>query len=277
MKILLLGMTGMAGSMIYDYFTKHTSHEIVGTSRQSGLGIQLDVMNSHHVHHLISFINVWKPQVVINCIGVLVKESNDNPELASRVNWAFPHVMASACDSVHAKLIHISTDCIFDGKESPYNEDSAYTETNVYGRTKALGEVKRYPHLTLRTSIVGPDIDINGTGLMNWVLKQTGTIEGYSMVQWNGITTLELAKQIEKIVSRLDKLTGIYHLTTDTPISKYDLLCLFKKYYDLPCTIIPSTKLTQNKCLINQRKGEYDCNIPALNDQIKELSQYTII
>ena len=274
MKILLLGMTGMAGSMIYDYFTKNTSHEIVGTSRQSGLGIQLDVMNSHHVHHLISFMNVWRPQVVINCIGLLVKESNDNPELASRINWAFPHVMASACDSVHAKLIHISTDCIFDGKEGPYNEDSAYTETNVYGRTKALGEVKRYPHLTLRTSIIGPDPDINGTGLMNWVLKQTGTINGFENVKWNGVTTLELADQINNIITRLDKLSGVYHLTTDKAISKYELLKLFKKYYNLSCSINPTYDVIQNKCLTNNRKREYDPHIPLLNQQIKELFNY---
>ena len=274
MKILLLGMTGMAGSMIYDYFTKHTSHEIVGTSRQSGLGIQLDVMNSHHIHHLISFMNVWRPQVVINCIGVLVKESNEHPELATRINWAFPHVMASACDSVHAKLIHISTDCIFDGKEGPYNEDSAYTETNAYGRTKALGEVKRYPHLTIRTSIVGPDSDINGTGLMNWVLKQTGTINGFENVKWNGISTLELAKQINNIITRLDKLSGVYHLTTDGAISKYELLKLFKKYYNLSCSISPTYDVIQNKCLTNNRKREYDCNIPPLDEQIKELAKF---
>ena len=276
MKIMILGGSGMAGSMIYNYLTKYTSHSIVATYREAGKGIQLDVMNSHHVHHLISFINVYKPDIIINCIGVLIKESNDNPELASRINWAFPHVMASACDAVHARLIHISTDCIFDGKEGPYNEDSEYTETNTYGTTKALGEVKRSPHLTLRTSIIGPDSDINGTGLMNWVLKQKEVINGYASVMWNGITTLELAKQIERIIARLDRLSGLYHLTTDTPISKYELLNLFQYHYDLPIIVNPTNDVIQNKCLNNNRKAEYDPHIPPLSEQIKELSKFNV-
>lgn len=277
LKVIILGASGMAGSMIYKYLTTNTSYDVVGTYRQEGRGLTLDASDSHSVHHFISFIGVYKPDVIINCIGLLVKDCNDYPENATRINWAFPHLIAKACDNVNAKLIHISTDCVFNGNNGPYNEWSETNELSNYGKTKALGEVKNYPHLTLRTSIIGPDPDINGTGLMNWVMKQTGEISGYVCTMWNGITTLEMAKQIERIITRLDKLSGIYHLTTDEPVSKYELLCLFRYHYNLPITKInPSMLVTQNKCLSNNRKNEYNPNIPSLDVQIKELASFKI-
>ena len=276
MKIVVLGAGGMAGSMIFDYLTKHTSYDVVGTYRQKDKPLYLDASDSHSIHHFISFIGVYKPHVVINCIGLLVKECNDSPDLATRINLAFPHLMAKACDSVNAKLIHISTDCVFNGNHGPYNEWSETDEIGNYGRTKALGEIKTGNHLTLRTSIIGPDKDVNGTGLFNWVMKQSDVIDGYCNVMWNGITTLELAKQIDKIISRIDKLSGLYHLTTDEHNTKNYLLYLLKTHYSIPIKIQECFVPISNKCLLNNRKAEYDCRIPLLDIQIKELSQYKL-
>ena len=273
-KIIVLGASGMAGRMIFDYLTENTSYDVVGTYRQKDKPLYLDASDSHSIHHFISFIGVYKPHVIINCIGMLVKESDENPELATRINWAFPHLMAKACDTVNAKLIHISTDCVFNGNNGPYNEWSEADEIGNYGRTKALGEGKSGNHLTLRTSIVGPDADDNGSGLMNWIMKQRGIVHGYSNVMWNGITTLELAKQIDSIITRIDKLSGLYHLTTDVTISKFDLLGLFEKHFHLPILLHSIDVPVINKCLINNRKAEYDPHIPLLDKQIHSLACY---
>lgn len=276
MKIFILGASGMAGEMITNYLSKHTEHKIFPICRTPFYcnNIVFDAMKPEDMNLLEYWIEVEKPDVLINCIGILVQESQMNPVKAFTINTNLPRKLAEICTEGNVKLIHISTDCIFDGKKGPYSEIDTPTETNMYGTSKAYGEITTPPHLTLRTSIIGPDSDPEGTGLFNWLIKQTGTIKGYSNVKWNGITTLELARQISVILKNNIELSGLYHLTTDYPISKFNLLYCIKFMYELKMQIEEDTSVVSNKCLINNRKAEYNATIPPIPQQIKELYDY---
>lgn len=273
MKVMLLGSTGMAGSMIESYFNKYTNHQVLPVHRNKLLsyGVVCDALDNADVSKLINLIKVYNPDVVINCIGLLVKESNDSIEKALLINSLFPHKIALACTANNIRFIHISTDCVFDGIDGPYNENSVTTETNKYGKSKAIGEIRDGNCLTIRTSIIGPDLDKNGTGLFNWVINQKNAINGYTKVMWNGITTLELAKQINTIIVDYPYLRGLYHLTTDEAISKYELLSLINATYNLKLNVMKELGTVSNKCLTNNRKAEYNPSIPPLNQQIEEL------
>jgi dTDP-4-dehydrorhamnose reductase len=269
MRVAIIGSTGMAGTMITHYLKRQGTMEVFEISRTEGY--KVDVLSIEEVY---TTLNKIKPNVVINCVGVLIKESQDNPDNAEYVNSTFPYILADICDILQAKLIHISTDCVFNGVSGPYTETDTPTETSHYGRTKAKGEVKRYPHLTLRTSIIGPDPDSNGSGLFNWIMKSRDTIQGYTNHFWSGITTLELAKQINTIINTKLELSGLYHLTTDIPVTKYELLCIIDKHFGTNLIIEQCIKDWCNKVLINNRKEEYNPNIPLMEQQIIELSEY---
>lgn len=279
MKIIILGASGMAGEMITKWFKNNTTHEILPVCRTNYYGNNFiaNILDKQDMTRLVVYIKEQKPDIVINCIGLLISESEKNLSDAMFVNGAFPKAMASLCTEIKSKFIHISTDCVFDGLDGPYNEYDEPNEANNYGSTKAMGEVKYKPHLTLRTSIIGPDSDTNGTGLFNWLLYQYGIINGFTGVMWNGITTLELAKQINKIITECPTLSGLYHLTTDYPITKFNLLMVIKMVFKKSNLLIveDATKVC-NKCLINNRKAEYQPDIPPIPQQITQLHDYII-
>ena len=274
MKVVVLGSSGMLGHIVYRYL-QNKGHEVMGVSRTSVEGInsiEIDVWRE--TDRLERFLLRDKPEVVVNCIGVLIKESANHPTLAIHLNSLLPHMLSDLCTSWGAKLVHISTDCIFNGEKGPYREKDFPTETNWYGRTKALGELNNEIDLTLRTSIIGPDLDLEGVGLFNWFSKQKGSVSGYTDVFWNGITTLECAKQIEKIITEKFDLSGLYHLTTSEAISKYDLLKAIQRVFGpFHVQISPLDKVKQNKILINTRK-DYDPKIPSYEKQLRELKKF---
>lgn len=187
----------------------------------------MDANNYDSVTNIIASI---QPDIVINCIG-LVSEFRIENDLLSliNVNARFPHRLAFLCQTVGAKLIHISTDGIFDGKKGMYTESDEVNISNVYGMSKFLGEVN-YPHcLTLRTSIIGNELE-GKSGLVEWFLAQDGNVRGYSRAMYSGFPTIELAKIISGYILPNDNLYGIYHVSSE-PISKYDLLCLIADRY----------------------------------------------
>ena len=277
MLIGIIGSTGMAGSMIYSYLTDR-GHTVVGYSRKILSGYTdklLTLHNSEQLDNLHMWILSHHPDAIINCTGVLVKESQNNPAEAIYVNSYFPHLLESMTKGTDTKVIHLSTDCIFNGLDDyPYYEDSLPNETGWYGRSKALGEVNNSKDLTLRQSIIGPAPQVNNTGLLNWMLTQKEVIvKGYTQAMWNGITTLELAKNIERILMHQPQLSGIYHLIPDGTISKFDLLVLIRNVWDLDTTIEPSLDGTCYKILVNTRT-DFPIIIPGYEEQIVELNHY---
>lgn len=275
MKVMIFGSAGMAGHVIYKYLESTGDYNLLGVSRKEVAGIKSAEYNIETDYVECNWlIDEYKPDVIINCIGVLVKASQDDPTRAIFVNSFWPHFLEDACRRNNCRLIHLSTDCVFDGSAGPYAETAAPTEKNWYGRSKMLGEVINDKDLTIRLSIIGPELKKDGTSLFEWFMRQTGEVSGYINVIWNGITTLELAKQIHKILKT--KLTGLYHLGTEIPIAKGELLMLIQNTWAKTDVNIKPTicSTSQNKSLLNNRINEYVPGIPDYPDQLIELKEF---
>lgn len=272
MKILVIGSNGMAGHMITRYLLKN-DYDVDTLARANATFIK-DIENQKEI---IDFFEEIKNNYdfIINCIGLLVKDSNDRPDRAAIVNSWFPHMIENSLKDSKTKLIHLSTDCVFDGKTGNYSENDTHTEMNFYGRSKSFGEVNNNKDITFRMSIIGTEIKKTGTGLLNWVLtSKEQELSGWENALWNGMTTLQLAKCIHQYIQN-PKLTGVYHLVNNNvSINKYDLLCKINSIFDLKKTINKTQgPKTVNKILLDTRK-EFDFNIPNYDIQLEELKNF---
>lgn len=248
-KVVVLGSRGMAGHIIAEYLDGLDKYEVFGVARESGKFVDkiLDVLNEESLEAYLSEV---KPDIVVNGVGALVAEANADISNAITTNGLLPHVLAKLGACLGFKLIHLSTDCVFSGRDGGYTEDSPKDGLDSYAKSKALGEVINERDLTIRTSIIGPELK-NGTGLLNWFFQQSGEIRGYTHAYWTGVTTLELAKVIDAMIEQ--KITGLYHLCPKDKISKYDLLLLFKKVWNREITITPFEDYAIDKSLVCTR------------------------
>ncbi|KIY23555.1 dTDP-4-dehydrorhamnose reductase family protein [Mesobacillus subterraneus] len=268
MKILILGGKGMAGHMVTDYLSRIDRYEVSFTSR-TGEGIPLDAANFDEVKGLISD---KQPDVIINCIGLLNDQAAANLVEAIKVNSLLPHVLAETASLYGGKVIHISTDCVFSGEKGSYAETDLLDGTSIYAKTKALGEITHAPHLTIRTSIIGPELKESGIGLFHWFQQQTGMVNGFTNVWWNGVTTLELAKGIDHVIQK--NITGLLHLTAPQPISKHDLLMLLQQSFQKnDVKIIEDGRLSIDRTLVNTRK-DFDYQVPDYPEMISALANW---
>lgn len=272
MRLLVVGGRGMAGHLLVRYFRAEAGCEVVYTTRDSDdhEGRQLDVRDGGAVASLVAEV---RPDVIINAAGVLNDDAERNPLSAYQVNGLLPHWLRHLADSTDARLIHISSDCVFDGRKGGYKEDDKPDGTTVYARSKALGEVVDARHLTIRTSIIGPEIRPNGIGLLQWFLRQDGTVNGYSRVMWNGVTTLELAKAAAYAIARPD-VGGLVHLTAAETVSKLKLLTLFRDCFDRPhLTIRPDDEPAIDRTLRSKRE-DWRFEPPGYAVMLRELAQW---
>lgn len=255
MKFLVLGHTGMAGHLIATYL-KEQGHEVEGYGRREVIGIKTIIGDAVDTEYLEKVIYKGNYDVVVNCIGILNNDAEEHKSNAVFLNSYLPHFLADVTKKMNTWVIHMSTDCVFAGNTGPYDEASIPDGITFYDRSKALGELRDTKNLTFRNSIVGPDININGIGLFNWFMKQEGTIYGYTRAMWTGMTTLELAKKIEK-AAKIHP-TGLINMVPQKNISKYELLQLFNKYFKEGKTkILPNDKVILDKTLIRKN---YDFN-----------------
>ncbi|WP_088103467.1 SDR family oxidoreductase [Halalkalibacter urbisdiaboli] len=271
MDILILGGKGMAGHMLKQYLEKKTKYNVYYTSRDRNDvdAIFLDVRNQENVRNVIEEL---KPDIVINAIGILNKAANENSEQSILVNGVLPHQTANLLEHYGGKLIQISTDCVFSGKEGNYKENDLPDGTTMYAKTKELGEVKSDRHLTIRTSIIGPELKDDGIGLFLWFMKQSGKIKGYRNVLWNGVTTLELAKAIEQFIEQ--NITGLYHLCTHDKISKYELLKQIQSVFHKTDVVIePDDEIKLDRTLKNTRT-DFDYSTPSYQEQLVEMKEW---
>ncbi|MHA8098004.1 dTDP-4-dehydrorhamnose reductase family protein [Aquirufa aurantiipilula] len=228
-KIIVLGSSGMLGHVVYFYLRELGKYEVIDVSYQSKLtdkSILLDAYNKQEVEELILR---ERPDFVINCVGILIGGANSNPSNAIYLNSYLPNQLSSILEKIGGKLIHISTDCVFSGKRGSYLEDDLRDADDTYGKSKALGEVINSRDLTLRTSIIGPELKAHGVGLFHWFMQQSGEINGYTRAIWSGVTTLEMAKVIHNAIEQ--NLVGLAHVTNGEKISKFDLLVLLKEIW----------------------------------------------
>jgi dTDP-4-dehydrorhamnose reductase len=266
-KILVLGSTGMLGHQVVKYLDEFDEFKVDDISYRKKLKkstIILDVMDRVGLKEAIVEL---KPNFIINCIGVLVRGSQ-NQERAIYLNAYLPHQLKEISENVNAKLIHISTDCVFSGSKGKYIETDLRDGKGVYSQTKILGEIIDDTNLTLRTSIIGPELKDNGEGLFHWFMNQSGSISGYTKSIWSGVTTIELAKAIKWSID--NNLTGIYHITNNTSISKYELLKLFQKYTKKEININLIVGKKSNKSFLDSRKI-INYYIPSYEQMVKEM------
>jgi len=265
MRITVLGANGMAGHVVASYLTQQ-GHDVDAVARD-----RLDIENPISV---VAFFDCLQTDFVVNCIGLLVQPCIQRPDRASVINSWFPHYVEYQLKDSRTRLIHLSTDCVFDGSTGNYTETDAHTEMNAYGRSKSLGEVDNNKDITFRMSIIGPELK-NGTGLLDWVRKNpSNDLPGWDNAWWNGITTLQLAKCINRYVQN-PCISGIYHVVNNAVnINKYELLCLINQVYDLGKTIVrTSGPKNVNKILVDTRK-EFDFAIPNYRTQLTELRDF---
>lgn len=269
MKFLILGVRGMAGHMIAKFLMEQ-EYEVTGFAREDCSICKTIIGNALRHTDVYSAILSDKFDVVVNAIGVLNKTVDVNLKDGVYINSYLPHFVASCCDEIGAKLIHISSDCVYSGDSAGYVETDTPNETSYYGRTKFLGEVTYGDHLTFRTSIIGPELKSNGVGLFHWFMKQTGEVNGYAHVMWSGVTTLELARAIEK--AAVHRLKGLYFLSNNIPIAKHDLLMMFNEYCRKEkAEICKSNFPISNRLLINTRT-DFEYVVPPYEEMVSEMA-----
>ena len=257
MKILVLGASGMIGSAVIRVMSERNDYEVSGTVRTESMkrffstpiadkmvaGVRVEKQDS-----LVKVLNKLRPDVVINCVGLTKHKSEaDDPLVATQINTLMPHRLANLCELIGARLIHISTDCVFSGKKGGYTESDFTNATDVYGKSKALGEID-YPNtITLRTSTIGHELN-SAYGLLDWFLSQGEQCKGYTRAIFSGLPTIVFAQIIRDIVIPHKNLSGLYHVASQ-PINKSDLLGLIAKVYGKSIQILPDNRLVIDRSL----------------------------
>ena len=273
-RVLILGSTGLIGHQIHNYLKSNEGYELHNIAYRNKLQentILLDVRDENSLIEQIASIN---PQYIVNCIGILISGSNKDPENAIFLNAYMPHRLARLADEIDAKLIHISTDCVFSGdKKKPYIETDEKDGRGVYARSKGLGEIVSNKHLILRTSVIGPELKTDGEELFHWFMSQQSGISGFTKSIWSGVTTIELAKAVKWSID--NDVTGLYHVTNNTSISKHDLLKLFKKYTKKDINIKPVGGNNIDKSFIDTRLL-MNYKIPSYNQMVVEMIELII-
>ena len=269
-KVIVLGALGMAGHIMAEVLDTTEEYEVFGVARQEGKYID-EILDVTDFKALEDYIKSVQPDYIINCIGALVSQSKEDVPTAILLNSYLPHFLSKLGNTYNYKLIHISTDCVFSGKEGQYTETSFRDGDDNYARSKALGEVINDKDLTIRTSIIGPELKTSGTGLLDWFLKQEGTINGYTYAYWSGVTTLELAKTTLAFLEQ--GTTGLYQLCPTEKISKFELLKLFAKVWEKEITVIPFDDYHVDKSLVCTRNDFY-YPVPEFETMLKETKQW---
>lgn len=228
-RVLILGSTGLIGHQIYNYLKNDGNYELHNIAFREKIEKDTIILDARDENNLIEQIKILKPEYIINCIGILISASNKDPKSAIFLNAYMPHRLEALSNKINAKLTHISTDCVFSGsKKEPYIENDYKDGKDTYAKTKGLGEIISDKHLTLRTSVVGPELKTDGEELFHWFMNQEDEISGFTKSIWSGVTTIELAKAVKWSIE--NNITGLYHVTNNSSITKYELLKLFKKY-----------------------------------------------
>lgn len=271
MNFFILGCNGMAGHIISLYL-KEQGHSVLGLARTKSKYVDSVVGDAFDTELLRKVISENKFDAVVNCIGMLNQFAEQDKAAASFLNSYLPHFLARVTADSETQIIHMSTDCVFSGKDGSYTENSFCDGETFYDRSKALGELTDSKNLTLRNSIVGPDINPKGIGLLNWFMQQSGEVNGFTKSIWTGQTTLQLAKTIEKAV--LSKANGLYNAVPDHSISKFELVKLFNHYLKSnPLKIYPVDGISADKSLI-RTKFEFDYLIPDYETMVVELAEW---
>ena len=283
MRILILGVTGMLGSCIYRYFLEEKDVSIIGILRNQNqkfllnenISSKLEIFNEYKTFQkLEKFIADRKPDYVINCLGVIKQKINiSKPEDTIFINSYLPHLLNKVSIKNNFKIIHFSTDCVFDGNLGSYKESDIALPKDFYGISKVLGELNTNNALTLRTSIIGHELK-SSLSLVDWFLSSKKRVNGFTKAIYSGFPALEIAKIIHKFIIPDSSIYGTYNVSSN-PISKYELLKIISKKYNHQVDIVPDEKIVIDRSLdssLFNSKTNYKC--PSWNKLVQEMYEF---
>jgi len=288
MKVLVIGASGMLGGSITRYLSKTKKYEVLSTVRTES---QKKVLNEWGIKNVKSCINIncddmsnlekivkeFKPQYIINCVGIIKQLGTKiNIDEYIEINSILPHKLSLIGDKYNAKLIHFSTDCVFSGLVGNYVESDMVDAKDIYGKTKYLGEINNPYHLTLRTSIIGHEVN-RKISLIDWFLAQNKTVNGFTKAFFTGMPSVYIAEILHKEILNRGNITGLYHLGVN-PIDKYTLLNIVKKQYNKKIEIIKNNDYKINRSLnsnkikkiIKQDEKSWEELIKKMHNEYKE-------
>lgn len=282
MRLLILGGDGMLGHQLLRHARER--HQVKVTLRQdlasyAAFGL-FDGSNAYagvdarRTEAVLDVLADFRPGVVVNAVGIVKQRRDAQDALPSiEINALLPHRLAVLCRAAGARLIHFSTDCVFSGRQGNYSESSAPDAEDLYGRSKLLGEVAGPSCVTLRTSMIGPELH-RKSGLLEWFLAQRGPVSGYRRAIFSGFTTFELCRVVERIAARFPADGGLYHVSA-APISKYDLLCRIRDRLGRGVEIRPEDDFQCDRSLDSGRfRAQFGYVPPGWDDMIEELAQH---
>lgn len=283
-RVLVLGATGMLGHKLVQRLNAH-GLPVVGTIRtpaipanpaaRAALGSADRILTDVNVlddRALAGAVDAAEPDVIINAIGVIKQlDAAKDPIMSIEINSLLPHRIANLCARRGARLIHLSTDCVFAGRKGPYNEDSPTDAEDLYGRSKLLGEAAGTGCLTIRSSIVGRELR-GRSSLIEWFLSQRGgKATGYAGALYTGLTTNTMADLMAMLVRSHPGLSGIWHVAS-APITKYELLKLVNRHYDLGVELACDEKFTIDRRLDGSRfRARTGYSPPSWDDMISTM------
>lgn len=278
MKILITGIDGMIGHKIAQSLSQ--DFYVIGSTRKNIKPLDLGINKCKLVKHdfLIDdtekFLENIKPDVIINCVGITIRRGiNINIVNTKLINSDLPHIFNNWVEKNNKKLIHFSSDCVFDGKHGNYLEHSKKNAQDIYGRTKSMGEINGEKSLTIRCSIIGREI-FNYTELFEWLYSMKNkSIHGYKNVIYSGVTSNWMGNLVKDILKNNIELSGLYNISS-IPISKYDLLVKLSKAFNLGVKITCNTNIKSNKVLISKKFTEITgVNPPSWDDLIVDFKE----
>lgn len=258
-RVLVLGAAGMLGSTVLRFFAERGRYAVVGSVRARRNVVPAELrdcvvegVDAADFEQVARLLDSTRPDVVINCIGVVKQLAQAaDPLVALPINSLLPHRLARHCEARGARLLHVSTDCVFSGKKGMYTEADPSDAEDLYGRSKLLGEVD-YPNaVTLRTSIIGHEL-VGAHGLLEWFLAQSNRVLGYTKVVFSGLPTVEIALVMHDFILETAALRGVYHVSSD-PITKYSLLQLISRAYGHNIEIEPDDRIAIDRSLDSTR------------------------
>jgi dTDP-4-dehydrorhamnose reductase len=287
-RVLILGGSGMLGHKLYQICNER--FDVYTTFRQSAVGCEQNELfdpsraifnvSADKIHDVSKALAQVQPSVVVNCIGVVKQDAAARDPLTSiSINALFPHRLAVICRAANARLIHLSTDCVFSGRKGNYVEEDPSDAEDIYGKTKYLGEVAGAGCLTLRTSMIGRELR-GCHGLLEWFLGQEGkTVRGFRRAIFSGLTTRALSETIASIIADHPKLDGIWHIAAE-PINKFELLTLIKEKGGLDVQIEPDDTFSCDRSLNGTRFRKATSFVPPtwsdmISDLFKDTTPYT--
>jgi len=279
MRILVLGGDGMLGHQLLKHLqprhdVKVTLRQDIGAYTSFGLFRRdnaYDAVDIRSLDRLVEVMADFRPEVIINAVGIVKQRSDAKESIPSlEINALLPHRLAVLCKGIGARLIHLSTDCVFSGKKGSYRESDPSDAEDLYGKTKYLGEVHEANSLTLRTSIIGRELSRH-TSLLDWFLAQSGTVKGFTKAIYTGFTALEMSRIIERMLLEYPDASGVYQVSSD-PINKYELLLLVREKLGHDIDIVPDNVFCCDRSLDSSRfRSDFNYTPPTWPAMIEEL------